>query len=491
MPGRVRFDREFVLRTLVGGAIAISMSWIAFRLHANLSTATSLGLLLVIIVAHRWGFTQASLVSILSVLCLDFFFIPPIFQLSVHEIDDWVALAIFEIVALSISHLSTQAEKHARLAEEQRQQLQRLNELGRNLLFLDPHEAAEPQLVSLILDTLGSAGVALWNGQEQRLFVSGHCETGEAELRALFEADADEAQEAAAGSRRVLRIGTRAIGALAVDGPAVPAAVMDATAALTAIAIERSRSIAAQSTAEAARQSEQLRSAVLDGLAHAIKTPLTTIRSSSSGLIAMNTLAGPEKKLVALIDREAEALNQLTTRLLRTARIEGAEWKLRREWLDLAQLIDESTAQCEAALGDHAVSLETSTSGEPPPEVWADRQMLKLALVQLFENAGKYASPHSGILVGIEDTDVETVIRVGNEGSFVPPEDRQRIFNRFYRGTNSGHREAGTGIGLAVVKRVAEAHQGRTWVESDEQTGTQFSIALPKGSRENGWETTV
>ena len=107
-----------------------------------------------------------------------------------------------------------------------------------------------------------------------------------------------------------------------------------------------------------------------------------------------------------------------------------------------------------------------------------------MALFQLFDNAVKYSTPGSPVAVDIQEEPAEVLISVRNVGSFIPPEERSRIFQRFYRCPGSGHRVSGTGIGLAVVKRITEAHMGRTWVNSDEHDGTVFFLALPRMAKE-------
>jgi len=256
---------------------------------------------------------------------------------------------------------------------------------------------------------------------------------------------------------------------------------INATASLTAVAIERARSFSAESSAEAARESEQLRSTVLDGLAHAFKTPLTTIRGSSSGLLEMDTLSGTEKRLVALIDQHAAHLNDLTTRLLRTARIDNANLKLKREQIDLRQLIQSSIRASAQELGAHPVHLQPRMQRG---SVWADRQLLEMALFQLLDNAAKYGSPDSSITIDVQEEQAETLISIRNEGSFIPPDEREKIFKRFYRSPGSDRRASGTGIGLSVVKRITEAHQGRAWVDSGELTGTTFFLTLPRTAKE-------
>jgi two-component system sensor histidine kinase KdpD len=105
--------------------------------------------------------------------------------------------------------------------------------------------------------------------------------------------------------------------------------------------------------------------------------------------------------------------------------------------------------------------------------------LLQMAVLQVLDNASKYSSPASPITLRAISSDTEVVMSVKNEGSFIPPEERLRIFQRFYRSPGSQHKASGTGIGLSVVKRIAEAHRGRVWVESDPETGTAMFFSLP------------
>jgi two-component system, OmpR family, sensor histidine kinase KdpD len=469
--------RDNGIRIAVGIAAALCITWIAFRFHFNLSSATSLHLLLVTAIALRWSFLEASIVSLLSVACLDYFFTAPLFKFYMTDSHDWIALVTFESVALLVSSLSNQVSRHARESETHRSHLQKLYELSQNILLLDAQKPIEQQLANLIQSTLQVHGVVLWNIYNLHLCCSGSCDLTEEEVRGTYfrEENVDDVETAT--SKRVLRSGTRSIGALVISGHSLDATSINATASLAAVAIERARSFSAESSAEAGRQSEQLRSAVLDGLAHAFKTPLTTIRSSSSGLLEMNTLSGTEKKLVVLIDQYAEQLNELTTRLLRTARIDSADLKLKRERIDLIEMIENSIEASSQELGTHPVQLQSAARRTA---VMADEQLLKMALFQLLDNAAKYGSPSSSITIDVREEPSEVLISVRNEGSFIPVEEREKIFQRFYRSPGSDRRASGTGIGLSVVKRVTEAHHGRAWIDSDLHSGTTFFLSLPR-----------
>ena len=472
--GRIRIR---ALKALAGCAVAIALTLLAFHLHLNLAAATSLHLFLIATIALRWGFLEASVVSVLSVLCLDYFFTDPLFVLYITDSRDWIAIVTFEAAALLVSTLSNQASRHAREAELHRDQLQKLYELSEQILLLDRDAAIEQRLTSIILSTLHVRGVALWNSYDLHLSRRGECSFSDDEIRSTFYRELSNDDPSTAISQRVLRAGARPIGSLILCGHDLDAATINAVASLVAVAIERARSFSKEADAKAAKQSEQLRAAILDGLAHAFKSPLTTILTSSSGLLAMDTLSGTEQRLVTMIDHQASRMNDLTTHLLLTARLDGGDLKLRREPIDLNEVVQETAAASFPEITGHAIEVLVS----PRPEfVKADRKLIQMALLQLLDNACKYGLPGSRVIVRVLEESSELLVTVHNEGSFVPAEEREKVFQRFYRGPESARAVSGTGIGLSVVRRITEAHHGRAWVSSDHATATTFTIALPR-----------
>jgi len=466
-----------VSRRIAAGAVAaLLLTFFTYRLGFNLSSAASIHLFLIAAIALRWGFLEASIVSLVSVACLDFFFTKPLFVFSVSDMHDWVALGTFETAALFISTLSNKVSRHARESEMRQVQLQRLYELSEQILLLDWTRPVEQQLADLIRSSLHLDGVALWNASALNMGKSGERSINDEEVRVAYVSNTNSDNMELGLSLRVLRMGARPFGAVCLCGHSFDVATVNATASLTAIAIERARSFSAQANAEAARQTEQLRSAILDGLAHDFKSPLTTIMTSSSGLLAMNTLEGTEKRLVGLINRHAGHLSDLANHLLLTAKLDTYGIKVRREEVDLMQLIQSSIEVFSFELDGHAIDVRITS---PKRTVWADPKLLQMALAQLLDNAVKYGNPGSAIAIAVMEEQAELLISVRNEGSFIPPEEREKVFQRFYRCSGSLHTTSGTGIGLSVVRRITEAHQGRAWVSSDAESGTTFTITLP------------
>jgi two-component system sensor histidine kinase KdpD len=153
---------------------------------------------------------------------------------------------------------------------------------------------------------------------------------------------------------------------------------------------------------------------------------------------------------------------------------------VRRERVSVLTLVEDVLARYREQLQDRHVEVTERAS---ELEVYGDSKILAAALEQFIDNAAKYSAPGSPISVTAEEDLGEIVIAVHNDGPPIGAADRERIFERFYRAEESRHRASGTGLGLSIAKKAAEAHGGRTWVVSEEGTGTTFYLALPRGPR--------
>jgi two-component system sensor histidine kinase KdpD len=470
-----------ILRGYLAGLVAVAaVTFAGYRLQLNLSTTGSLYFLIVVMTSVVWGFWEASVTSLIAFNCLNYFFIPPVFTFTVTDPENWVALATFEITALTVSRLSARVQGQARAEARQRAQVQKLYELSRRILFLDRRQTIGPQIVALIQETFRTECVALFDAARANVDATGpRAEELERLARSAYFQDAALQGETDA-SAQVLRLGSKPVGAIAFSGHELDRSTIAAVASLSAIALERARSFEKESRAEAARQTEQLRTAVLDALAHAFKTPLTAILTASSGLLDSERLTPDDSELATLIDEQAGYLNRLTTELLQMARIDEAEVRLRRERVSALTLIEDALARYREQLHGRRVEVAETAADL---EVQGDREILTTALGQFIDNASRYSTPGSPILVAAEEELGEIVVSVHNEGSPIRAADRERIFERFYRAEESRHRAPGTGLGLSIVKKAAEAHGGRTWVASEERTGTTFYLALPRGAR--------
>jgi two-component system sensor histidine kinase KdpD len=233
---------------------------------------------------------------------------------------------------------------------------------------------------------------------------------------------------------------------------------------------------------EAAHQSERLRAAVLDSLAHAVKTPLTAIQTASSGLGEVGNLNQAQQELTALIEDESRKLTELSTRLLQTAKLEAQELSIARDEITVGDLVSEALDEERVHLTGHAVEVSVP---DKTLTIRGDRELLSMALAQCLDNAAKYSYVGTTVKISARESHSEVILSVHNSGPTIPIAERDRIFQRFYRGEGTMHLAAGTGIGLSTVKMAAEAHRGHVWVISSESEGTTFYLSLPQNGEKH------
>jgi two-component system sensor histidine kinase KdpD len=473
---------QILAQCLFASAALALLTYSGFVLHTNLLTISLLYLLIVVAVASLFGFWQASLISLLAVACLDYYFLPPIFHFDVADPQDWVALATFEATALAISRLHGREMRRAREAAIHLKGMEQLYELSRGTLLLDLRQPPGPQLAVLIQRIFDMRAVALFDmnlGRQDRV---GEWAAGEEDLaKECYLRDGAQDDLQTQTSERMLRagVGLDPVGALVVRGRLNPL-VIDALAALAAIAIDRHRSFEKEDRAETAKQGEQLRAAVMDALAHELKTPLAAVQTASSGLLELGGLTDSQIELVTLIDDETVRLNELCTRMLATATLNGKRVGLEMDDVNIKDLIFEVLANRPASLETDRIQV---TVDDPGLIVNVDRGLLAMILAQYIDNAQKYSTPGTLIDIAARKSRTEALISVHNFGSTIRIEDRERVFDRFYRAPDMKNSVPGTGIGLSVVRKAAEAHHGHVWVISDDQEGTTFFLSLPMEAR--------
>src|ERR1017187_4406786 len=163
-------SRLGILRGCLAGLSAVALVTVfALRLNLNLSASGSVYFLIVGVVSVIWCFWEGSVTSLIAVNCLNYFFVPPVFTWTVSDPQNWVALAAFEITALTVSRLSTRAQDQARAEARQRVEVQKLYELSRRILLLDRRRPIGPQMVSVIHEIFGTESVALFDARSARV----------------------------------------------------------------------------------------------------------------------------------------------------------------------------------------------------------------------------------------------------------------------------------------------------------------------------------
>lgn len=472
--------RVLPLRLAAVGAILAGITFVFYRLiPVNATTAGFAYLVVVLVVAARWGLVEALTASIVGVLCFNFFFFEPVGTFTIADPQNWMALFAFLATAIIASQLSAQARARTREAVDRRREMERLYALSRATLLTDPTRSAWKQISDQIAGIFELPAVALYDAQSDRTCRAGPDDLGEIENRLRAVAAQEPVTSPGDGTLLApIRLGGQTIGALAMRGAAFSEAALQALSNLVAIGLERVRSQEAASRAEAARQSEELKSTLLDAIAHEFQTPLTAIKASASAMLsAPSGLPEEQRELASIVDEEADQLSRLVREAIQMARIEAGKISLNRELCPVEGLIHSVLAEMKSRLEGRAVQLSI---GRDLPVVFADGELIRLALRQLVANAARYSPPGSPLSISAnrDAQGPRVVIRVEDRGPGVPEHEKARLFEKFYRGLHTHPHVTGSGMGLAICKEIVEAHGGEISVENKSGGGAVFSMTL-------------
>ena len=468
----------FALECALGVLAALLVATLAHWSRGLLAVEELLYLLIVVTIALLSGFWQAVIVSLSAVLIEAAFRQIPNIRIAADPAHD-ITLVVFIAVALVVSRLSSRVSSHSREAELWGGQMHDLYEFTRQTLHMNLHMQPGPQLVELIHEIFALEAVALFDADLHEVYTAGVWNLDPQEMAQnvyYFETNDDDAGTGI--GRRVVRLGSVPVGSLVVRGETSPL-TNNAIASLIAITFDRYRAFANESRIETERRAEQLRATVLDGLAHAYKTPLTAIRAASTGLTEMGKLSIGQADLVALINEQTDVLNDLTTRLLTTARLDKGEVTVHSTPVSVSGMIEEVVLSLKDRVASMKLVVEQDDENLAVP---CDRQMMILLLTQYIDNACKYSMLGTTVTVRVKRNKGEVVFSVHGFSPVIPVADRERIFERYYRSTKSSNLAPGTGIGLSVAKRVAQVHGGHVWVTSEEVEGTTFYASIPLAS---------
>jgi two-component system sensor histidine kinase KdpD len=356
----------------------------------NPTTVALVMLLVVLFVAASWGSGPAIVASVLGVLALNFFFLPPVGTLTIADPDNWVALIAFLMTAVTAGQLSANARHRAEEAEAGRREIERLYD----------------------------------------------------ELRSAFE---------------------RA------------------------------------SHAEALRESERLKSALLDAVTHDLRTPLTSIKASVTTLLdELKTRASDgspavlsddgRREMLDVINEESDRLNRFIEGLVEMARIEAGELRLRRRWGTVEEMVEMALARAKPLTDQHRVEVEIE---KDLPIVLVDARAVSEVFYTLVDNSAKYSPAGTLIRIAASRAENDMIIAsVEDCGPGIPSEMRERVFDKFFRAIraadSSRSQPSGTGMGLAIARGIVEAHSGRIWIESSSGgLGTRAVFTLPIGDEDD------
>lgn len=484
-------------------ALVIITNLLSWPIHAHLEPANLVMLYLasVIVAATYLGLLPSVLVSVLSVLTFDYFWVEPRFTFAVKDTQYVLTFLGLLGVGLVVSGLSASARAQLFAARDRERQTATLFSLSRSLTSA----ASLDEIVDIVsrrIAQLFTCGVIVLlpegSGTLQVHPRSGSSNLDNNEMAVATWAFqhgvpagfGTETLPAARGRYLPLKTAHGVVGVLGVEMPKSVSGLtpgerqlLEALANLAAVAIERARLAREANQLRLVRAKEEFQATLLNSISHDLRTPLASIMGVLSTLRAAAESNPPVKlddssrqALVETAWEQAERLNRLVANLLDMTRLEANALKLKREPCDVEDAIGAALAEMSARLGERPVRVDI-----PPglPMIPFDFVLIVQVLVNLIDNAVKYSPREAPIDISAKMLgDDELEISVADRGIGIPPADLPRIFDKFYRVQRADGAQ-GTGLGLAICKGIVEAHGGRIAAENRPAGGTVVSIRLP------------
>jgi two-component system, OmpR family, sensor histidine kinase KdpD len=394
-------------------------------------------------VAAVWGLPWAVAVSLLSMTAFNWFFLPPTHTFRLADSENWVALAVYLLTAISVSGLAARARRRAAEAEQRQRETSLAAEISTMLL---EHRDVQQQLDEIarrVARVLGSSRGHI------ELGTSGHVD---------------------GGARHELLVGDRHVGWLVLDPPTQPdaeiaARLLPMLASLLATAVDR----------EEVRRSDAAKTAVLRSVSHDLRSPITAILTATEILESAGSSVATDERdeLLAAIRLQGRRLERAVANLLDLSRLEaGAADPSPELWT-----VDGLVARALEVIGAENERVDVRVPYDLPP-VQVDAVQLEHVLVNLLENALRFSPSDAPIQVRAVGGGNAVVVRIRDQGPGISRHERETIFEPFSRGPNSN----GSGLGLAIARGFVNLNGGRIWVESEPGIGSTFAFTVPTAS---------
>ena len=436
-------------------------------------------LLAILAISTVWGLAVSIFMSVVAMLAFNFYFLPPIGKLTIADPQNWVALFAFLVVSVLASRLSSHAREQAEYASARRHDVERLYSFSQGLLESGNVIELLNRIPAQIVDVFEVGAAALLLAEKQKVYRSGpvvpHLDLES--LKVIVAREEPVIDAANSVSFVPVRLGMRPIGSLGISGTILSRRTLEAIGTLVAVAMERARAVEQLGQTEAAREGERLRTALLDSVTHALRTPLTSIKASVTNLLSNRSLDDMQKReLLTIINEESDRLNRLVGEAGEVARLDAGEVELELGPHPIQEVISSALVYCKGPLGERTIDLRIAPD---LPPVRVDLARASEVLIQLIENANQYSPREQPITITAERNGDFVMTSVADRGNGIVDPEQSLIFEKFYRGKDQRYTVQGTGMGLPIAKAIVEAHGGTISLTSQRGHGSVFSFTLP------------
>lgn len=466
---------------ILASLIPVAATTVVFSrlLSVNSTTVGFLYLVIVLAIATVAGFVESTIASIAAMLCFNFFFLPPVGTFTIQDPRNWVALFAFLATSLTASQLSARAKRRTNEAVERQYELERLYALSQSLLLTDPARPIASQIAHNIARAFEFPAVALYDRTSNKIYraADGDISVIEDKLRESAFRSASFLDQSSGFTITPVRLGGQPIGSVAIRAESLSDAALQSLVNLVAIGLERALAQESMNRAEVARRSEELKSTLLDAVAHEFKTPLTSLKAVTTELLSdpAHALAQPQKELVAIADEAADRLWRLVKEAIQLARIEGGEFRLNRGMHLPSALVSVALREMKSFTEERQI--DVAVNPDLPP-VWVDAELILMVLTHLLDNALKYSPSDTPVLVSAQAGDARVTISVIDRGPGIAEGEQTQIFDKFYRGSVEPHLR-GSGMGLSIAREIVRAHGEDISVVSKIGEGAKFCFSMP------------
>jgi two-component system sensor histidine kinase KdpD len=450
-------------------------------------------LLAVLLIAAYIGRGPAIFAAALTAISWDYLFIPPRFTFTVKQLEDFIVLILYFIIAIFAGNFTARIRSQERQARSYAERTTALYTLARETSTAVNMDDALRTAIAQITQVF-HAPVAIFlrtpSGDlspepypESTLVIDSKefsvadwaFEKGKPAGRFTDTLAAAEAHHmpllTPSGTVGVLSVGVGE--QLSTDEELL----LDTFARQIALVIEREMLDEAAEQAAMLEESERLYTTLLNSISHELRTPIATITGAASSLLDPHVNSDARGALAHDIQASAERLNRLVENLLDMSRLESGRLKLKLEWCDVRDLIGVTAAVMKNELAEHPFTIEIAPD---LPLVQMDFVLMQQVLVNLLDNAAHHTPPGTPVYIDARQDGQQIRISVRDEGPGIPAADTERIFDKFYR--VPGTSVSGTGLGLSISRGLVVAHGGTLDAGNRPEGGTEFIIRLPVGS---------